>query len=100
MKEMAKTGKNTFPHQYSKGISWYRKNTASAAVIFLSSLLFPAPSIAQCAMCRAALETGGQAGQAQAVNSGIVYLMVIPYLLVAVLIYFVYKTGKSLGKKT
>jgi hypothetical protein len=51
-------------------------------------------------MCRAALETGAQTGQAQSVNNGIVYLMVIPYLLVGVLIYFVYKTGKSLTKKS
>ena len=53
---------------------------------------------AQCAMCRAALETNGQAAQGEAVNNGIVYLMVIPYLAVAVLIYFVYITGKKLKK--
>jgi hypothetical protein len=45
-------------------------------------------------MCRAAL--GGEANQtqAQAVNDGIVYLMVIPYVLVAVIGYVVYRMRK------
>jgi hypothetical protein len=46
-------------------------------------------------MCRAALESEGNGVKAEAVNDGIVYLMVIPYVLVAVIGYFVYKTGKK-----
>ena len=42
-------------------------------------------------MCRAALESDGNQTQAQAVNDGIVYLMVIPYILVAGLAFAVYK---------
>ncbi|MBJ7882225.1 hypothetical protein [Gelidibacter salicanalis] len=37
---------------------------------------------AQCAMCRAVLESEDGQSTAKGVNDGIVYLMVIPYLLV------------------
>ena len=47
---------------------------------------------AQCAMCRAALESEGSTAKAEAVNDGIVYLMVIPYILVAIVGFFIYKT--------
>jgi hypothetical protein len=55
--------------------------------IFFSTILN-----AQCAMCRAALESeeGGQ--KAKAVNDGIVYLMAFPYLLVGILGYIIYKS--------
>lgn len=60
---------------------------------FLCNLL----ANAQCAMCRASLEGEGNVAKAQAVNDGIVYLMVIPYVLagfVAVIIYKMYKNKK------
>ena len=50
---------------------------------------------AQCAMCRAALETEGNAVKSQAVNDGIVYLMVIPYLLVGGIGYYIYRMRKK-----
>lgn len=49
---------------------------------------------AQCAMCRAVVESGG-AEQAKGLNSGILYLMVIPYLLIGVLFYFFMKKRKK-----
>ena len=52
---------------------------------------------AQCAMCRASLEGEGNVAKAQAVNDGIVYLMVIPYVLagfVAIIIYRMYSKRK------
>jgi hypothetical protein len=63
----------------------------------ISSLFFSINSQAQCAMCRASLEGEGNVAKAQAVNDGIVYLMIIPYLLagfVAVIIYRMYKKRK------
>ncbi len=51
-----------------------------------SNLLF-----AQCAMCRASLESEGNTVKAEAVNDGIVYLMLFPYLLVGVVGYVVYR---------
>lgn len=54
-------------------------------------LLPPAAANAQCAMCRAALETGGDTSQAEAVNDGIVYLMIFPYLLVGIMGIVIYR---------
>lgn len=55
-------------------------------------------SYAQCAMCRAALGGDTNKEQAQAVNDGIVYLMVIPYVLVAGIGYAVYRMRKNKSK--
>ncbi|WP_240723566.1 hypothetical protein [Flavobacterium sp. J27] len=46
---------------------------------------------AQCAMCRAALESEESGVQAEAINDGIVFLMVIPYILVAAAGFAIYK---------
>lgn len=58
-------------------------------------LLLPQLTAAQCAMCRAVLESEDNIAAAEGINNGIVYLMAIPYVLVAVLFYFVYKKMKS-----
>jgi len=42
-------------------------------------------------MCRAALESEGNNNKAAAVNDGIVYLMVIPYLIVGFVGFFIYR---------
>ena len=57
----------------------------------LFSMFFSLSANAQCAMCRAALAGEGNKAQAQAVNDGIVYLMVIPYLLVGGIGYYIYR---------
>ena len=67
-------------------------------VVFLALiilLLLPQNIEAQCAMCRAVLESEGNASSAEGINNGIVYLMAIPYLLVAGVFYFVYRKMKS-----
>ena len=46
---------------------------------------------AQCSMCRAVLESGANAKMAEQLNDGIVYLMVMPYLLVGTIGYIVYR---------
>jgi len=51
-------------------------------------------SSAQCAMCRAVVEQGGEE-VAEGINSGIVYLMIFPYLTVAIGIYFLYRNWKK-----
>jgi hypothetical protein len=61
----------------------------------LCFLFFQISTNAQCAMCRAALTSEGNAGKAQAVNDGIVYLMVIPYLLVGGIGYYIYRMRKK-----
>ena len=64
---------------------------------FLVSFFFSLSTQAQCAMCRAALETEEGGVKAEAVNDGIVYLMAIPYILVGVLGYAIYRL--KYGKK-
>ena len=49
------------------------------------------PVDAQCAMCRAALQSETDNSIAKGVNNGIIYLMAIPYILVGGLIWYIYK---------
>jgi len=49
---------------------------------------------AQCAMCRAVVESGN-ASEAEGLNSGILYLMVFPYILVGALFYFIIKNREK-----
>lgn len=46
---------------------------------------------AQCAMCRAVLESEEGGIKAEAINDGIVYLMAIPYILVGIVGFVIYK---------
>ena len=71
------------------------KNLFVKIVFSLSLFLLSVTSNAQCAMCRAALGGDANNAQAEAVNDGIVYLMAIPYLLVAGIGYAVYKMKKN-----
>ena len=64
-------------------------------VIGICFLFFGVCSNAQCAMCRAALDSKDNVVQAEAVNDGIVFLMVIPYILVALVGFAVYKLKYS-----
>lgn len=73
--------------------SW--KFRVGRSVFFLFSIFFSLATNAQCAMCRAALESEGNTIKAEAVNDGIVYLMAIPYLLVAFVGYAVYRVFKK-----
>ncbi|RRQ50759.1 hypothetical protein DZC72_01920 [Maribacter algicola] len=61
----------------------------------ISILLFPSATEAQCAMCRAVLESEASGTTAEGINNGIVYLMAIPYILVAGVFYFVYRKMRS-----
>ncbi len=44
----------------------------------------------QCAMCRAVLESGADQKVAESLNNGIVYLMIIPYILGFLTLVFLY----------
>lgn len=54
-------------------------------------LFFGISSYAQCAMCRASLESEGNKTKVEAVNDGIVFLMAVPYIIVAVIGFAIYK---------
>ena len=68
---------------------------------FLLIVLFIVVSFsanAQCAMCRAVLESETDNSMAEGVNNGIIYLAAIPYLLMGGLIWFIYKSRKKANK--
>jgi hypothetical protein len=57
---------------------------------------------AQCAMCRSTLEnnySNGNPGIAAGINTGILYLLSMPYLAVIVIGYFWYKSSKHAQKE-
>jgi hypothetical protein len=59
-------------------------------------------SFAQCAMCRSTLEnnvSNGDPGIASGINTGILYLLVMPYLAVVVLAYLWFKSSRDAKKK-
>ena len=62
-------------------------------IVFL--VLIPQFSEAQCAMCRAVLESEQNTSVAEGINNGIIYLMAVPYILIAGLFYFIYRKSKS-----
>jgi len=75
----------------------YRKIITS--VLFsLFSFCYSITTNAQCAMCRAALESEGNQAKAKGINDGIVYLMVIPYILVGLVFFAVYKMYANKNK--
>ena len=59
-------------------------------VFLLFTVLILFKGNAQCAMCRAVLESEEGQSTAQGVNDGIMYLMAIPYLLIAGISFAIY----------
>ena len=55
--------------------------------------LLPQKALGQCAMCRAVVEQGGEE-VAEGINSGIVYLMAFPYVIVAVTSILFYRNWR------
>lgn len=66
------------------------KQNIKIGVFFLMLLFFTA-SQAQCAMCRAVLESETDNSMAEGVNNGIVYLMAVPYILVGGIAFLLYR---------
>ncbi len=65
-------------------------------IVFVLFFLMLSETVnAQCAMCRAVLESDGNTETAEGINNGIVYLMAIPYILVGALFFFVYRKMKN-----
>ena len=68
-------------------------------VLVIIALLFVAPDLmAQCTMCRGTVEStvsNGRSVIASELNFGILYLLVIPYLIVATIGYLWYRNSKQ-----
>jgi len=71
------------------------KNLKLTGLFFLTLLLLPEFAEAQCSMCRAVLESEEGQQTAKGINNGIVYLMAIPYVLIGVVGYAVFRLLKK-----
>ncbi len=74
------------------------KSLKRAIALLVVMLAFSVQGIAQCAMCRATAESsieGDGYGIATGLNSGIIFLMGIPYVLLAILFAVFYR--KQIG---
>lgn len=58
---------------------------------FLFSFFVSLSAKAQCAMCRASLESEGNKTRVEAVNDGIILLMAVPYIIVGLIGFAVYR---------
>lgn len=80
-----------------------KRKGISFKLLFLAYALYliPYASFSQCAMCRASLESEGNKTRVEAVNDGIVLLMAVPYIIVALIGFAIYKmyTKKSASKE-
>ena len=63
----------------------------SGFVFLLFSFFFSLSATAQCAMCRASLESEGNKTRVEAVNDGIVLLMAVPYIIAGLIGFAVYR---------
>ncbi|MCM4169315.1 hypothetical protein KCTC52924_00620 [Arenibacter antarcticus] len=79
---------------FSKKFNGTRIKYLVLTLIFVF-VLIPQTADAQCAMCRAVLETGGDTAAAEGINNGIVYLMAVPYILIGGLFFFIYRKMKT-----
>lgn len=70
------------------------KKTVLLSFFILASFVINA----QCAMCRAQLESMDDNSLAESVNDGIVYLMAVPYILVAFVGFMIYRSFKNKNK--
>jgi len=77
----------------SKKITFLLNKRTLLALCFV--LLLPYVGEAQCAMCRAVLESEDNTAVAEGINNGIVYLTAIPYILIGALFFFIYRKMKS-----
>jgi hypothetical protein len=74
-----------------------------ALVVTLMLLTLSSERIfAQCAMCRSTIEnnySNGDPGIAAGINTGILYLLSMPYLAAMIIAYLWYKSSKNASKK-
>lgn len=74
------------------------KSLIKASILLLLFLSTTVSSFAQCAMCRASVEnnvSNGDTSIGAGLNSGILYLFVMPYLMAMIIGYFWYRSAKK-----
>ena len=81
-----------------KGVNTNNMLMKTIFFILICLILSSVDTLAQCAMCRSTLEnnySNGNPGIAAGINTGILYLLAMPYLAVIVLGYLWYKTSHA-----
>jgi hypothetical protein len=74
------------------------KKFLKISLVFLFAFLFQGLTFAQCSMCRASVEnnvSNGDASIGAGLNSGIIYLFVMPYLLAMIIGFFWWRSAKK-----
>lgn len=75
------------------------KRVAAVLIVMLVSAV---NAFSQCAMCRSTLEnnySNGDPGIAAGINTGILYLLSMPYLAIIVITYLWFKSSKRAAKR-
>lgn len=64
-------------------------------------LILPESTMAQCSLCKGAVESNmkGGGGLARGLYNGILYLMAFPYLAAAIIAYFWYRNSRKNREK-
>ena len=67
-------------------------------IAVIAAVMIPDLAIGQCSMCKAVVESDMEGGgtTAAGLNSGILYLMMFPYLLIGTVAFFYFRYKKSL----
>lgn len=74
------------------------KNILKVLIVLGFVLLMSTQSWAQCAMCRATVDSNLSEGRGvigTGINFGILYLLLTPYILVGTLVFLWYRNGKK-----
>ena len=73
----------------------FKINTSFVQILIFSLLILSSDAYSQCSMCRAVLESEEGQSTAKGINNGILYLMAIPYFLVGLAGWKIYKILKK-----
>ena len=74
-----------------------KKFIAKSFSLVIAFVFFSLETSAQCAMCRTTLEnnvSNGNIGIAAGINFGILYLFAAPYIVIALIAFFWYRTSR------
>ena len=72
-----------------------KRNTPFVRIFIFSVIILCSDAYSQCSMCRAVLESEEGQSTAKGINNGILYLMAIPYFLVGLAGWKIYKILKK-----
>ena len=73
----------------------FKINIPFSILLTFSLIILSSDTYSQCSMCRAVLESEEGQSTAKGINNGILYLMAIPYFLVGLAGWKIYKILKK-----